>query len=135
MLHDSADKRWYQAGIAVAAFLALGVSSWAVAPAHSTGPRRVIRLDCTWAIGQGAMETVPQKFDHRVSVPGLVDMAEPTFAEVGQKSNRRQAFWYCRTFKIDSAIPPVALLKIGKAKYGTRVYVDGNLVGDHDPCF
>jgi len=33
------------------------------------------------------------------SVPGLVDMAQPGFAEVGVKSKLREAFWYRRTFR------------------------------------
>jgi hypothetical protein len=107
----------------------------APAPAASTGPRRVITLNGSWEIAQGAMDAVPPQFDHRVPVPGLVDMAEPPFAEVGVKSARRQAFWYRHRFTINSALPPVALLKIGKAKFGTRVYVNGALVGDHDGCF
>ena len=40
------------------------------------------------------MEQVPTSFEHRVPVPGLVDMAVPAFEEVGKKSKRRQAFWY-----------------------------------------
>ena len=99
------------------------------------GPRRVISLDGTWEVAEGSMESVPKLFEHKVPVPGLVDMAEPAFAEVGRKSEKREAFWYRRTFTVKGTIPEVALLKIHKAKYGTRVFLNGQLIGDHLPCF
>jgi hypothetical protein len=103
--------------------------------AESAAPRRVISLDGTWEIAEGGMDSVPTRFTHTVPVPGLVDMAEPIFVEVGKKSERRQAFWYRRTFTLDGAIPPVAILKIHKARYGTKVWLNGQVVGEHLPCF
>jgi hypothetical protein len=81
------------------------------------------------------MDSVPRSFQHKVPVPGLVDMAEPAFDEVGEKSEKRQAFWYRRTFTVEGQIPAVALLKIHKAKYGTKVFLNGKAVGEHLPCF
>jgi beta-galactosidase len=104
-------------------------------PGESTRQRHVINLNGTWEIAEGSMDTVPKAFEHTVSMPGLVDMAEPSFDEVGKKSDKRQAFWYRRTFTVEGAIPEVTLLKIHKAKYGTRVFLNGTLVGDHLPCF
>lgn len=49
--------------------------------------RNLISLNGTWEIAEGAMESIPTEFAVRVPVPGLVDMAEPAFAEVGTKSN------------------------------------------------
>jgi beta-galactosidase len=100
-----------------------------------TGQRHVINLNGTWEIAEGSMDSVPKTFEHAVPVPGLVDMAEPTFDEVGTKSDKRQAFWYRRTFNVNGAIPEIALLKIHKAKYGTRIFLNGQLIGDHLPCF
>ena len=100
-----------------------------------TGARRVINLDGIWEIAEGSMDSIPKIFEHKVPVPGLVDMAEPAFDEVGTKSDKRQAFWYRRTFTVEGTIPEVALLKIHKAKYGTRVFLNGALIGDHLPCF
>lgn len=97
--------------------------------------RRVIDLNGTWDIAQGAMDGFPQRFLHRVPVPGLADMAEPAFVEVGKKSEHRQAFWYRRRFVVDGTMPSMAFLKIGKAKYGTKVWLNGRLVGEHLPCF
>ncbi len=97
--------------------------------------RRAIDLDGTWQVAQGRMDVVPQQFKHTIPVPGLMDMAEPAFAEVGKKSERREAFWYRRTFTVEGTIPDVAILKINKAKYGTKVWLNGELVGEHLPCF
>jgi hypothetical protein len=97
--------------------------------------RRVISLDGTWDIAEGALDQPPASFEHRVAVPGLVTLAEPAFSEVGIQSERREAFWYRRTFKLDVSIPEVAVLKVHKAKYGTKVFLNGSLVGEHLPCF
>ncbi|MHC4088034.1 MAG: glycoside hydrolase family 2 TIM barrel-domain containing protein [Planctomycetota bacterium] len=102
---------------------------------NRASPRRVISLDGSWEVAEGSMDSIPKTFEHKVPVPGLVDMAEPAFAEVGSKSDKRQAFWYRRTFTVKGNIPEVALLKIHKAKYGTRVFLNGQLIGDHLPCF
>lgn len=99
--------------------------------------RRVVCLDGPWQIAEGAMDAQPKEFKHTVHVPGLADMAEPKFAEVGTEAGQkhREAFWYRRTFKLDGDLPAVVQLKIHKACYGTRVYLNGRLVGDHVPCF
>lgn len=102
---------------------------------EKAGPRQVINLDGIWEIAEGTMDSVPKRFTHGVPVPGLVDMATPAFAEVGRKCERREAFWYRRTFKVEGAIPAVAILKIYKAKYGTKVFLNGQLIGEHLPCF
>jgi hypothetical protein len=99
------------------------------------GARRTIHLDGTWQIAQGAMDVVPSEFTASVPVPGMVDMATPAFTEVGVKSPQRQVFWYKRTFKIDGSIGDVALLKIHKAKFGKKVFLNGELVGEHLPNF
>jgi len=104
-------------------------------PSGVTTNRRVISLNGMWHAAEGAMETAPAEFGHRVPVPGLIDMARPAFMDVGKKSERRAAFWYFRTFKVAGEIPPVALLKIHKARYGTKVWLNGQLVGEHLPCF
>ena len=116
--------------LAVGALVSLGSSL----PVEA-GPRRVIDLNGTWQVAEGTMDSIPRQFKHTVPVPGLVDMAEPALAEVGKKSERREAFWYRRTFTVEGTIPDVALLKINKAKYGTKVWLNGELVGEHLPCF
>jgi beta-galactosidase len=107
--------------------------------------RKVVSLDGTWQIAEGSLTDVPAKFDRNVPVPGLVTMAEPAFVDpapnlverthIPQKDPRRDAYWYRRTFTMAGPIPTVATLKIGKAMFGTRVLLNGKLLGDHPPCF
>ena len=105
------------------------------APKKSPTPRRTMTLDGTWQIEQGDADHVPQGFKHTVAVPGLVDMSQPAFKDVGKKSPLCQAFWYRRTFSVDGPSPAIATLKIHKARYGTKVFLNGQVVGEHLPCF
>jgi len=83
--------------LAVGAFMSMvcsvSVRASEVTPHGVTTSRRVVDLDGTWQVAQGEMDVVPQQFSHTVPVPGLVDMAEPAFAEVGKKSERREALF------------------------------------------
>ena len=108
------------------------ISTAAIKP---VAPRVVVDLNGTWQIEQGTMETPPDAFSQTVPVPGLVDLASPGFSEVGQESEQRQAFWYRRTFLVEGPVPEVARLKVHKAKYGMKVWVNGRVVGEHLPCF
>ncbi|MCU0961336.1 MAG: discoidin domain-containing protein [Pirellulaceae bacterium] len=107
--------------------------------------RQVLPLDGDWQIAEGKMDTMPADFSRTVPVPGLVDMAAPAFVEPGprvakrdaipQKDPRRDAFWYRRTFTVEGPIPGTAMLKVAKAMFGTRVFLNGQLLGDHVPCW
>jgi hypothetical protein len=106
-------------------------------PDAGAQPRRTISLDGVWEIAEGTLAQVPASFDQRVPVPGLVDMAKPGFVLVGSTNHLpgREAFWYRRAFQVPGPVPEVARLKIHKAAYGSRVYLNGTLLGDHLPCF
>ena len=97
--------------------------------------REVISLDGPWQIAQGSLEAMPTAFDHTVPVPGLVDMAQPAFTEVGVASTQRKAFWYRRSFRLRGAVPAVAVLKVTKAQFGTKAWMNGIEVGEHLGCF
>ncbi len=119
----------------------------ALVPFAHGGQRQSIDLSGTWQIAEGSMETIPTAFEHEVPVPGLVDLAKPAFDHVGAVPEnprdrktapadpKREAFWYRTTFSVKGPVPPVALLKLYKAKYGTRVFLNGQLIGDHAPNF
>lgn len=109
-----------EAGIATALLLSGGTDRPVVVQATAEGLesdslvllaqdtlRNTISLDGQWQIGQGVMDQVPEKFEHTVPVPGLVDLATPAFGDIGIKSGQRSAFWHPRTFTLD-ALPPVA---------------------------
>jgi beta-galactosidase/beta-glucuronidase len=107
--------------------------------------RNTLSLDGTWQIADGKMDAAPAIFERTVPVPGLVSLAMPPFdapappvaerKSVSQKDPKRDAFWYRRTFTLDGPIPAVAKLKVAKAMFGTRVVLNGTLLGDHLPCF
>jgi beta-galactosidase len=107
--------------------------------------RRVLSLDGIWQVAEGQLDQPPARFDRHVPVPGLVSLAQTAFQEPGpvvadrnavmQKDPRRDAFWYRRTFHLDRPLPAVATLKIGKAMFGTRVVLNGKVIGDHWPSF
>ncbi len=128
-------RRWCSILFAILLFVLGGCLGERKTHTRSTDGRHIINLDGSWEISQGSMDLVPSSFEHKVPVPGLVDMAEPAFEEVGKKSERRQAFWYRRTFPVEGQIPDIAILNIHKAKYGTKVFLNGKVVGEHVPCF
>ncbi len=108
-------------------------------------PRQTISLDGIWEVAEGGLKSPPETFDRQVPVPGLLDMATPAFTEVGPRLKndiqnppadpRREAFWYRRTFDLPENLPEVARLKVHKAMFGTAVWLNGNFLGEHMPCF
>jgi len=107
-----------------------------IAPSQATWTKRaILSLDGDWQIAQGSDETPPARYDHICPVPGLADMAVLPFQEVGKKSERRRFFWYRRTFEAPEKLPAFALLKIHKAKFGTAIWLNGQELGEHLPCF
>lgn len=107
--------------------------------------RDTISLNGVWQIAEGTMDKIPEEFSHTVQVPGLVSLATPPFKDPGPKvSDRRsiiqidtlrEAFWYYRTFNIEDPIPEITLLKVSKAMFGTKVFLNGKNLGEHLPCF
>lgn len=115
----------------------------------ATPLRRVISLDGKWQVAEGTLGQMPSALDHTIPVPGLMDMAQPSFelpgstVSAGDRNKpwlrpadpRREAFWYRRTFKIDGSLPAIARIKVHKASYGTKVILNGNVLGEHGPNF
>ena len=115
--------------------------------------RRTVSLDGIWQITDGTKNKVPEIFDRTIRVPGLVTMAKPGFEDPAPKGpdralindspdlffhqidSLREAYWYRRTFRALKPIPEIAILKVGKAMFGTRVYLNGKYLGQHLPCF
>lgn len=127
--------------------------------------RDVVSLNGQWQVEESVDSAGPPRiYRHAAPVPGLTHSALPAFADVDQFQSRellsnlvrngsfaqadydrlgskkgishqqRNYFWYRRTFTAPNA-RAVALLKIGKAQFGTVVYLNGVRVGEHDPCF
>ncbi len=133
-------------------------------PAVLASPGRdTISLDGTWQIEDGKSPTeIPDSFKHTVPVPGLANLAGPSFPEVdafwsreylanrirsklspeewrtnyweGKINQDRNYFWYRKTFRAPVA-REVALLKINKAQFGTAVWLNGRKLGEYAGCF
>ncbi|HZZ17806.1 MAG TPA: glycoside hydrolase family 2 TIM barrel-domain containing protein [Opitutaceae bacterium] len=100
------------------------------------GQRIDMSLDGRWQVAEGVSPNeIPATFSREIPVPGLIDMASPSFASVGAKSDKRAYYWYRRTFEVARTPSPVTLLKINKAFYGTKVFVNGQAVEFNPYCF
>lgn len=100
-------------------------------PATAEVGRSELSLNGEWELAQGDLsDTPPVTFTHTVPVPGLVTSAEPPLDEVGLPSHARAAFWY-RTSFVGPAPRDTFILTIHKAKYGIRVWLNDELLGDH----
>lgn len=130
--------------------------------ARSWGARTTVSLDGTWEIGDSVDPGVPPAtFQNTVAVPGLVRTANPPFPEVDHYETRqwlsamihwkrlpegemieerghtrqpRNFYWYRRTFRVP-AQKQRAVLTINKAQFGTAVWLNGRMVGEHMGCF
>lgn len=103
--------------------------------------RRTISLDGTWQLAEGQVDQRPARFDRKVPVPGLVDLAQPPFAPETFKNTKRRfgpedaalaqrSYWYRREFVLQGEVPAVATLLVRKAAYGSTVYLNGVKVGE-----
>ncbi|MCX6223836.1 MAG: hypothetical protein NTV01_03655 [Bacteroidia bacterium] len=119
----------------------------------NNGKRNTISLNGTWQIAEGKKDVIPSKFDRTIAVPGLITSAKPAFVNPApplpdrsvintnlelfyhQQDSLREAYWYRRTFNIKETIPSITLLKVGKAMFGAKVYLNGSYIGEHLPCF
>ena len=83
------------------------------------------------------MDRMPAAFDRTVPVPGLIDLAQPPFADVGTpKSNDASTGVLVSPHVSDRRQRAGGRkLKIHKACYGTAVYLNGRFAGEHLPCF
>jgi len=97
--------------------------------------RQLICLNGTWDVEESLTDDIPKTFSHQTSVPGLIDTARPAFDSAGLKCTKRNYYWVRSFFTINNDIPPVALLKINKSMYGTKVFINGKEVGYNTFCF
>jgi beta-galactosidase len=91
----------------------------------------IISLNGQWDIAEGSLNKLPKKYSDKILVPGLVNAKETSFKDIGKESRLREAFWYRKKFTINGAIPEVARLKIFKAMFGTRVFLNGKVAGEN----
>jgi beta-galactosidase len=97
--------------------------------------RNTISLNGTWNLEVTKNpDQIPSSFTHTVPVPGLVDLAVPPVEKPGYKSDSANYYWYNTKFKLEKNTS-VCLLKIHKAFYGKKIFVNNKLVAEHLPAF
>lgn len=122
---------WHQTIIRIFMLMCIGQFSQA-----AQAGRQVISLNGPWELAEGALsDQAPLEYSHQVPVPGNLNLATPAFEELGVPSERREAFWCRREFKLEGEVPLVAQLKLHKALYGAKVWLNGQCVGEHLPSF
>jgi beta-galactosidase len=93
-------------------------------------------LDGLWDIAQGNLDDeTPNQFLSQVAVPGFVSEAQPPFTRVGVESDEREAFWYRISFTAPDEPAALAALCLHKAKYGAKVWLNGQPLGMHYGAF
>lgn len=92
-------------------------------------PYRKISLNGSWELQPG--KTPPTVFEHKIPVPGLVDLAKPEI-----KWKKFKYFWYRFCFHSDS-LPKGrhVYLQLEQVKYGTEVRLNGQHIGGDTPCY
>lgn len=128
----------------------------------AAGSAQIVPLDGTWLVEDSvAPDVMPASFSHRVPVPGLTHQARPAFPNVdlyethefvftmkrygvlpatesceglGRTPQKRNFFWYARTFRAP-ARREHATLVVNKAQFGTAVWLNGSKLGEHAGCF
>lgn len=86
-----------------------------------------ISLDGTWqaeAVPEARGETIPAAFTRTIPVPGHWPLMQPAV-----KDNMSDALWCRTTWKAPDELPPRVTLHIGKASFGTTVFVNGKKAG------
>lgn len=94
--------------------------------------RTEISLNGLWTISKtNLVDGIPSAFFSEIPVPGLVDMASPEI-DNQETAYTNSVYWYKTTFKMDDRLDAEFIqLKINKAMYHTRVYLNRKLVGDN----
>ena len=100
-----------------------------VSCSRKTEFRNEISLNGEWEIAKTEVSaSKPGAFSSSVPVPGLVDMAVPVIDDQ-DTSYEDAVYWYKREFITPDA--DLVRLKITKAKYTTKVYINERFVGEN----
>jgi len=95
--------------------------------------RQVVRLDGEWMIAK-TDGVLPDAFTSTVPVPGLVDLAVPALDAAGTLYPDGW-YWHKRNFDLENTDFEKIELKIHKAKYHTKVFINGKFAGENLYCF
>lgn len=99
--------------------------------ADPSKPRNTFSLNGMWEIQPGGAEPPVAEWNHRVPVPGLVDLAAPSY-----DWRQNQYHWYRIRFRMDPAAEfPIVLLILEQAMFGTEVWMNGRHIGGDIGCY
>lgn len=86
-----------------------------------------VSLDGTWQAEpapEARGDVPPAAFTHTIPVPGHWPLMKPE-----AKAGKEDALWCRTTWKAPAELPPRVVLRIGKASFGTTVFVNGEKAG------
>ena len=96
--------------------------------------RMRLSLNGEWEIAKtSSFQDMPTGFTSKVSVPGLVDLAVPAIDS--DKSFDSGVYWHKTNFTLNETTPELVKLKIGKAKYHAKIYLNKKYIGEQLYCF
>ncbi|HYW96953.1 MAG TPA: beta galactosidase jelly roll domain-containing protein, partial [Bacteroidales bacterium] len=103
---------------------------------NSVNTRHEISLNGRWSIARTGTDQkeIPAEFLSSIPVPGLVDMATPAISQQ-DTAYHHSLFWYRTQFAPVPGKYSLVRLKINKAKYHTRVFVNGHFAGENTRSF
>ena len=93
--------------------------------------RMTLSLDGPWQVAEGNSDAPPSSFAGTMQVPGLVNQATPTFDKEVSDGHLLTTFWLQRSFTLAEPVPSVAVLRIGQALYGFKVWVNGQCLAEN----
>lgn len=91
--------------------------------------RTSVLLNGEWDIAQSLKDKIPEEFNRAVPVPGMVDLAVPAFDSVGFQNGLRNYFWYRTKFTSDQEDFTSVKLKVHKAKFAPKIWLNGKELG------
>jgi len=101
---------------------------------NSDENRKVVNLIGNWEITKTEIqESIPQNFSSHCQVPGLIDMASPSL-DKQDTAYKNSLYWYKKVISIDNEYD-ISILRINKAKFHTRIYVNGKFAGENPVSF
>ena len=93
--------------------------------------RNEFSLNGLWELQAGSGEKRPQKYLSVVPVPGLVDLAVPSY-----NWDEVDYHWYRTHFTVDDdEMPTLAFLRINQAQFGTVAWLNGKEIGSSISCY
>ncbi len=94
-------------------------------------PRNTFSLNGTWELQPATVDTVPNSFLHTIPVPSVVDISRPPY-----EWRKASYHWHKIKFSIDGMnSSQYVFLRIGQSQYGTRVVLNGSIVGESISCY